>query len=96
MISKVEHFQFGPTLAVQATVSATEKVWLAYRYDKDAPFKMVEMFDDSKNNDQMAGDGIWGVTLDWKPGTNYYIVAEGERSARLSPERASFEFYEVK
>lgn len=95
-ISKVEHFQFGPTLAVQASVTGAEKVWLAYRYDKKTAFKMVEMLDDSKNNDQMAGDGIWGATLDWKPGTNYYIVAEGERSARLSPERASFEFYEVK
>lgn len=95
-IGKVEHFQFGPTMAVQAAVTGTQKVWLAYRYDKDDPFKTLEMFDDSSHNDEMAGDGIWGATIDWKPGTHYYIIAEGERAARLSPERASFEFYEVK
>ncbi|MBK7407667.1 MAG: CotH kinase family protein [Saprospirales bacterium] len=95
-ISKVEHFEFGPTMAVQAQIQGAQKAWLAYRFDKDAAFTMVEMFDDSKNNDQMAGDGIWGATIEWNKKTQYYIVAEGERSASLSPARASFEYYKVK
>lgn len=95
-ISLVEHFQFGPTLAVQAHIQGAQKAWLAYRYDKDDAFQFLEMFDDSKSNDQMAGDGIWGATIDWKEKTQYYVIAEGERSASLSPARASMEYYKVK
>lgn len=95
-VSEVEHFQFGPTMAVNARIINAQKAWLAYRYNPKDAFTLLEMFDDSSHNDQMAGDQIWGATIEWKVGTQYYIIGEGERSARLSPERASFEFYEVK
>ena len=95
VISKAEHFQFGPTLAVNAHIQDAQKVWLAYRYDKDDKFLFLEMFDDSGHNDQMGNDGIWGATIEFDKDAQYYIIAEGERSARLSPERASFKYYSV-
>jgi hypothetical protein len=95
-LSEVAHFQYGPTMAVNARVKGAQKVYLAWRYDKDDRFVFQEMFDDGGHNDAGPGDGIWGATLDWKTGTQYYVVAEGERTARLSPERASYEFYTVK
>lgn len=94
-ISKVEHLQFGNTLAINATVEATEKVYVAYRLKPEDAFQRLEMFDDSSHNDQMANDNIWGATLDYQEGIEYYIIAEGERSANLSPARASYEYYTV-
>jgi hypothetical protein len=57
-------------------------------------FVRMEMFDDSGHNDEMAGDGIYGATLEEVEYLEYYIIAEGEASATLSPARASYEFYE--
>jgi len=95
-ISKVEHFAFGPTMAINAVIGGAEHAYLAYRYGEKEPFRFLEMFDDSGHNDQMEGDAIWGATIEKKSGIQYYIIAEGQRLAMLSPERASFEFYEVK
>ena len=93
-ISKVEAIEYGPTLAINAVVDTAEKAYLAYRWDPDDPFVLLEMFDDSSHNDEMSGDGIWGATLENKKGLQYYVIAEGDRSASLSPARASLEFYE--
>jgi len=95
-ISKVEHLHYGPTVAINAVVEGAQRAFLAYRYGKKESFRFLEMFDDSGHNDQMKGDGIWGATIENKAGIQYYIIAEGERLAMLSPKRASFEFYEVK
>jgi hypothetical protein len=94
-ISSVEHFQFGPTLAVQAQITGAQRAFLAYKNGKKDAYTLVEMFDDSRNNDQMAGDNIWGATVEYDKKIRYYIIAEGERSASLAPERASFEFFKV-
>jgi hypothetical protein len=94
-ITEVRHEQFGPTLAINAKVQNPQRVWLAYRPGKDDRFTRVEMLDDGGSNDQLAGDGIYGTTLDFAPGIQYYIIAEGDRSASFSPARASFEFHTV-
>ena len=94
-ITKVEHLQFGNTLAFNATIESAERAYLVYRLDPKDQFTRMEMFDDSGHNDQMAGDNIWGATLDYQVGIEYYILAEGERSANVSPARASYEFYTV-
>jgi len=94
-ISEVRHFQVGPNLVVNARIQGAEKAWLAFRTDKDGRFLRTEMTDDGANTDNLGGDGIWGATAEWKQGAQYYIIAEGDRSARLSPERASFEYYTV-
>ena len=53
------------------------------------------MFDDGKHNDEAAGDGIFGVVIDVKS-IQYYIMAENEEAVGLMPERAGFEFLEIK
>ncbi|MBR9920865.1 MAG: hypothetical protein GYB31_08495 [Bacteroidetes bacterium] len=95
-IGEVKHTLFGPTVAINAVVENTEKVWLAYRFDSEDAFTFIEMFDDSSHNDELANDNIWGETLNYQEGTEYYIIAEGERSANLSPKRASYEFHKIK
>lgn len=94
-ITEVKHEKFGPTLAINARIDKPEKVWLAYRESIDKPFTRIEMLDDGGSNDQQIDDGIFGVTLEYKPGIDYYIIAVGERSASHSPARAAFEFYTV-
>ncbi|MCB0706227.1 MAG: CotH kinase family protein [Saprospiraceae bacterium] len=94
-IKEVGHIIYGPTLAFNATIENTEKAWLAYRLNPEDAFSLLEMFDDSSHNDEMAGDNIWGATLDYQSGIQYYIIAEGEKSAQLSPTHASYEFHKV-
>lgn len=95
VISEVAHIDYGASIAVNAKIEGTQKAWLYYRFGKEGGFSRLEMFDDSGHNDQLEADGIWGGTLEAKPNLQYYIVAEGEKSAALSPERASLEFYGV-
>lgn len=94
-VKVVEHFQFGNTLAVQATLEGAEKAWLFYKTAKKEPFKSLEMKDNGGNNDVQPKDGIWGATIDFKKGTVYYVVAENEQTVKLSPQRASYEYYKV-
>lgn len=94
-ISKVTHLRFGDDLAFQATIDIAQSAFAFYRYSPNEPFKMIELFNDGAHNDEMADDEVWGNYIEYKPGIQYYIVAEGERLAMCSPEKASFEFYEV-
>lgn len=97
VIKEVKHTASGKTqVLITASVEAPQKVWLMYRYGKSDKFKAVELKDDGENGDKKAADAIWTGLLDKKENLQYYIVAEGETTASLSPERASFEFYEVK
>lgn len=95
VISKVAALDFGDVVGISARIDDTEKAWLYYRYGTYSNFKRVEMFDDGGHNDEVMGDNIWGATVDSGKNLQYYIVAEGSALATLSPERASFEFYEV-
>ncbi|MCB0546818.1 MAG: CotH kinase family protein [Phaeodactylibacter sp.] len=97
VIKEVKHIDFGDIVAVNGRLEGAEAGWLFYRYGNLGPWRKLEMFDDSGHDDQMAGDGIWGATIlkdkeKDKP-IQYYIVAENQYTAALSPERASFEVY---
>jgi len=54
------------------------------------------MLDDGTNGDGAAGDSKFGIALENKPLVQYYLIAEGGKTAKLSPEKACFEFHEVK
>lgn len=95
-IKKVEHTDYETSLAVNAEVEGAEKVWLFYRYGNKGRFVRMEMFDDSGHDDELEGDNIWGTTIESKKGTQYYIVAENEDAALLSPRRAGKEVYTIK
>jgi hypothetical protein len=84
----------GTKISITTRVKNAEKVYLFFRYGKNEPFTMREM----TGSGAAAGStgSSWSLTLDkWKD-LQYYIVAEGDRLAVCSPERASYEFYEVK
>ena len=95
LISEVTALDFKDFVAVSANIQHTEKAWLYYRHGTFSNFKRIEMFDDGGHNDQVMGDNIWGATVESRKTLQYYIVAEGNATASLSPERASFEFYEL-
>lgn len=95
VISNVKHLDYDDIIAINATVEGAEKVWLYYRIGNQGTFSRLEMFDDSGHNDELEKDGIWGATLEANPSIQYYVVAEGDKVASLSPERASMEFYVV-
>ncbi|MCB0643551.1 MAG: CotH kinase family protein [Phaeodactylibacter sp.] len=94
-IDTVEHLQFDNTLAIQATIQGAEKAHVAYRYNSKDAFQFLEMFDDGGHNDFVGDDNVWGATIDFKPGTQYYIIAESARNAQMKPRRAGLEYFEV-
>ena len=102
VISEVRHESTTTEIRIRAKVAPAtsnpepiEKVYLAYRNSKKGIFQMIEMLDDGTQNDGAAGDQTYGIVIEKAANTQYYIIAEGERSAMLSPERASFEFYKI-
>ncbi len=80
---------------VTAKVSGAETVYLKYRFEPHAPFQTLLMRDDGMEGDPMGNDGLYSASIKAKSGTQYYIIAEGDKSASLSPERASFEFHTI-
>lgn len=83
------------TLVIQAKVTDADKVHVFYRPDAKTPFKHLEMYDDGGHNDLVADDKTYGATIPYSKGTDYYVAAEGSRSAALSPARAAYEFWTV-
>ncbi len=94
-IAKVEHLDFGDIMVFNAEMQEAERAWLFYRFGQLGAFRKLEMFDDSGHDDGMADDGVWGATVKKQAHKEiqYFVVAESQYAAALSPERASFEFY---
>ncbi|MGH1362791.1 MAG: CotH kinase family protein [Calditrichia bacterium] len=77
-----------------AEVASANQVMLAYRDNEVNRFEKVEMFDDGNNGDGAAGDGVYGVSITAGASpVQYYIYAENNDAAALSPARAEYEFY---
>ena len=102
-IANVTHLKEGNDIQVKATITGNEgkdgqleKAYLVYKSDKTKGWQIIEMFDDGGHHDGTSNDTVYGASFEWSTNTKYYIIAEGERIAALSPERASYEFYEVK
>ena len=93
LISDVKHVCDKEMSVIKAKVENGKTVYLAYRLEKYAPFKRIEMNDDGLEGDDYIEDGIYTVSLKKQAGTEYYIIAESEKTVSLSPARASFEFY---
>ncbi len=87
-ISEVRHVGESEKNLIKAKVIGAETVYLAYRLKSHAPFKKIQMLQD------IVGDDF-SAKIDKVLGAEYYIIAEGDKSTSLSPERASFEFYEI-
>jgi len=93
VIDSIEHLDFDEELVVTAKMEGATKAWLYYRYEGFGIFKKIQMFDDSGHNDHAENDNIYGTAIPIQDKIEYYLVAENEATAILSPERASLEFY---
>lgn len=88
VVSDPKHTIAGNKVKVEAKVTDAQKVYLMYRPNAKSPFKQIEMV--------VSTDGNHSASLDKQEIGHYYLIAEGERLAICSPERASYVFYEVK
>lgn len=89
-ISGVKHTLAGKGATISAKVEGAQKVWLFYRNERFGPFKKVAM------TAPEASPANWSAKVDMAKNLQYYIAAEGEKIAALSPERASQEFHQIK
>ena len=81
---------------VTAEVDNSNYVYLGYRFEFSEDFKKVQMFDDGNNGDGIAGDGVFGVSIDVDArDVQFYIYAENIESGIFSPERAEHEFHQL-
>lgn len=99
-ISNIAPTSSAPAVGSNATFRATVSnasstgVYLGYRYDIEAPFKRILMYDDGLHNDSLASDGIFGVDVPVNSAyIQYYIYAENGNAGEFSPERAEYEYY---
>jgi spore coat protein CotH len=74
---------------VSAQVQGADKVWLAYRADGFSAFQYLEMT-------QNGAGSAYGASVEKDKIVQYYIYAENDKTASLSPARAEYEFYELK
>lgn len=102
-ITEVEHQYDTEDIFITAKITGNkdkdgerQPAYLVYKNANNSTWQRIEMFDDGSHKDYSQADNIYAATIEKITGTKYYIIAEGERIAALSPARASFEFYEVK
>lgn len=102
IISEISHSPTALTLNSTVTISARilnrTAASLFYRFDKTEKFIELPMYDDGLHLDGAAGDGIYAVTANIGNHLNlqYYLYAENEFIASVSPVRAEYEFYNLK
>ena len=77
-------------------MKGAEKCWLFYRYTGRGNFQRLEMTCGSGDSEQTREECLFSASFKPAPGAHYYLVAESDKSAALSPARASCEFHVVK
>lgn len=95
-IEQVKYLDMDQEVAFTAQLEGATRAWLFYRHKRNGSFFRQEMFDDGSSMDEMQADNIYGTVLKWAEKDTpieYFIVAENDHTAALSPERASFEFH---
>jgi hypothetical protein len=84
------------TINITADIQNSNYVYLGYRYKFADKFEKIQMFDDGNNGDGIAGDGVYGVTINVDArDVQYYIYAENNDAGIFSPERAEKEFHKI-
>lgn len=95
-IDTIEYIDVGGEAIFAARLEGATRAWLFYRNGTRGNFRAVEMLDDGASGDEMAEDQVFGVIVphkDKEQPIQYFVVAENDRTAALSPERASFEYH---
>ena len=95
-ISQVVHrIASDSTVIVQAKVENAEAAYLFYKPVKLGRTYKVDLQDTGENGDAMKDDLTYSVELDKDLITHYFIVAEGEKTAKTHPEKASYEMLKI-
>jgi CotH kinase protein/Lamin Tail Domain/Secretion system C-terminal sorting domain len=82
------------TITITADITNTSYVYLGTRDREIDRFLKTQMFDDGAHNDGIAGDGVYGVSINVSlSDIQYYIYAENTNAGIFSPERAEYEFH---
>lgn len=77
-------------------VSGADSVFLEFRQNPGFRFQKKVMYDDGQHGDSLAGDGLYGTTVQIGAGDiNYYFYAENSQAASFSPARAEKEFITI-
>lgn len=91
-----ENPTINETVAITATITDENAVYLGYRTNPNTPFTRVQMLDDGSQNDGAANDGVYGLELTINNGFfQYYIYAENEMMGMFSPKRAEHEYHTI-
>ena len=81
---------------ITAQISNSDYAYLGYRFKFSDRFEKLQMFDDGQHGDGVAGDGIFGVTINVDArDVQYYYYAENIDAGIFSPERAEKEFHQL-
>ena len=84
------------TVYITAEISNVNYAYLAYRFKFSEKFNKIQMYDDGNNGDGIAGDGIYGASINVDArDIQYYIYSENNDAGIFSPERAEKEFYQT-
>ena len=84
------------TVSITAQISNVNYAYLGYRFKFADQFQKLQMFDDGNHGDGVAGDGVFGATIDVDArDVQYYIYAENSDAGLFSPERAEHEFHQL-
>ncbi|MEM9888631.1 MAG: CotH kinase family protein [Bacteroidota bacterium] len=83
------------SLKVSMTTTAIEQGWLFYRYGQDDFFHRVAMEKVGEQENEGVQEMNWEKSISYQSGVQYYLVAEGQKTAALSPQKAAHEFYEI-
>lgn len=90
VITSVRHAIAGDELNVWAEVDEAERVYLCYRLGRLGAYISVPM------QESVEGGKSWSASCPNGEEVCYYIVAEGAKSASLSPRRAGLEYHQSK
>lgn len=60
------------------------------------PFKSVEMKDNGNQDDALANDGVFSISLPENQVNQYYFLGVNADAVSFFPERASHDFFDIK
>jgi hypothetical protein len=86
-LSEVGYELAGNTVVFAAKSPEARTVWIYHRSATFYPWQRTAL--------RQTEDGNWNLELPLDQAREYYLVAEGEKAARVYPERASKEFLTV-
>lgn len=85
VVSKVQHQKTGNKVKINIQATGAQQVWVFWRKGSVGIFK--------EQTANKTADGVYELELE--AGIQYYVVAEAERSATVSPVKAGMELYKA-